>query len=407
MANANVKLEVKGTDKTGAAFKSVEWRAKAAAARLRTALGGALAAAGAYLSFRAITGTINELGKLSDQAMKAGVSVEELTSTATAFNVAGLDIGVESLTRSMQFFQKNTGKSGMPAFYDTVSEIAKMGDAAERSAALVKIFGRSGLEMQTLVNGGQQTIDKFRTLSELMPSVSQSAADSGDEFADAMTELGKGASSLWQKVVGYVVGLWGKDFPGGVRAGALNAINWIEYFCKKWHARIVYWGARAAIAFQSAWSWAKGEMSWDQAREEAGRLVEILDVDLEADLYKLEHDREQYVEKLKSVDVNDLAGAFGGVKKTGGGQRSSGESADAEGGNANNAVKTAAKIISNQLIMAESNAARRLQNIGPQYNEQIELLKKIADNTKEAADNTKKVADDAENADNPTPTDLD
>ena len=117
MAGANITMGVTGIDKTGAAFNSIRNRARRTGAQIRSIMGGAIAAAGAYLSLRAIKGAVDELGKLSDLAMKAGTSVEFLTKSATAFKVAGLDVTAESLTRALQYMQKNTGQQGEGAFF--------------------------------------------------------------------------------------------------------------------------------------------------------------------------------------------------------------------------------------------------------------------------------------------------
>ena len=103
MADANLTMGLKGADKTAAAFNSVKARAKATGAQIRSIMGGALAAAGAYLSLRSIGGAIGQLGQLSDLAMKAGMSVEFLTKATTAFQVAGLNVSAESLVKAMQY----------------------------------------------------------------------------------------------------------------------------------------------------------------------------------------------------------------------------------------------------------------------------------------------------------------
>ena len=112
MSQSTHQIAIKGKDETASAFKSVQNRAKATSSVISSIMGGAMAAAGAFLGYRAISGTVQELGKLSDLAMKSGTSVNFLTSAATAFQVAGLDISVESLARSFQYLQKNTGKNG-------------------------------------------------------------------------------------------------------------------------------------------------------------------------------------------------------------------------------------------------------------------------------------------------------
>lgn len=168
MSKSGTQFKVKGVDASGKAFDSIAARAKATGASIRAALGGALAAAGAYLSVRSVVGAINQLGQLSDLAMKAGTSVDTLTKSALAFQVAGLNLPVESLAKSFQYLKKQTGKGGMDNFFKVAGEIAKIDNAAERGAALVKNFGRSGLELQPLIDGGEEAIRKMQILAGIM-----------------------------------------------------------------------------------------------------------------------------------------------------------------------------------------------------------------------------------------------
>jgi hypothetical protein len=241
-------MGVTGIDKTGAAFNSIRNRARRTGAQIRSIMGGAIAAAGAYLGVRSIKGAVDELGKLSDLAMKSGTSVEELTKSATAFQIAGLDLSVESLARSFQYMRKQTGEGGLDNFYKIASSIASIEDPAKRGAELVKNFGRAGLELQPLISGGEEAIEKMRMLTEVMPGVSTAAANAGDAAADSLTALGKGAQSVMLRAVGKIISLWSDDFPGGIRAGALSAANWLEYFARKSMATVTKWGHNIGAA---------------------------------------------------------------------------------------------------------------------------------------------------------------
>lgn len=379
MSKSSHQIAIKGVDQTAGAFASVKGRAKAASASIRAAIGGALAAAGAYLSVRAVGGAVKELGAMSDAAMRAGMSVEFLTKATTAFQVAGLNITTESLTKAMQFMQKNTGKQGEGAFFQTAKEIAAIPDAAERAKAAVAAFGRSGMELLPLVNSGQEAIDKFLTLQSLMPGISSAAANAGDAAADALTIFGKGAHNLFLRVVGDIVGMWSEDFPGGVRAGALNAINYLETFLKK---------AKAWIARVGAEIGALGGLLVDvftdgpaQAWKVYEGTITASDADFKKRMDEANASREDYVAKLREVSVDDLANAFGKP----GAQQKTAEAGEAFG-------VAAAKRISNSLIAGGSNQANKLAILGPQYqNEQKktnELLEKVVKNTEKTAENT-------------------
>ena len=388
MTQSTHQVAAKGVDKTGAMFQSIGARAKATGAQIRSVLGGAIAAAGAYLSLRSIGGAIGQLGQLSDLAMKAGTSVEFLTKATTAFQVAGLNVSAESLVKAMQYMQKNTGKQGEGGFFELTKQIAAIPDAAQRAQAAVQVFGRSGLELLPLVNNGQAAIEKFQKLQSIMPGVSTAAANAGDAANDALTIFGKGAQAIMLKAVGKIAALWGDEFPGGVRAGALNAINWLETFFKK---------AYAYINKYSAYLGALGGLVADfftQGPEQAWKVYEgTIDAaqrDFDNTIKAADESRAKYVDTLKEMSVDDLANPFGKA----GGAAAAGESFGA----------AAAKRISNALIVGGSNQANKLAILGPQYQnetkKQTSLLEKIAKNTEKTAENTE------EGGDNLAATDL-
>lgn len=382
MSSSTHQIQVKAVDQTKAGFASIKGRATAASAAIGKMMRGAIAGAGAYFGARAIAGTVNELGRMSDLAMKAGMSVEDLTRASTAFQVAGLDVSVDSMAKSMQYLQKTTGQSGYDGFTRTLKTIASIGDVTERNQALAKAFGRSGMELQPLVEGGDDLIDRFTKLKDLMPGLSTGAADAGDEIADAMTIAGKGVSSIWQKVIGKICSLWGEDFPGGVRAGALNAVNYIEHFCKVALNRLTLWGAKVGFMMEAIWNFAANDYSWDDAWKEYEMNVAYLQKAQDAELEKIDRARQEYKQKLKEASVDDLAGLFGNRQKRGAATPAAVESS--VGGSSR------LPAISNALMMAGSNDAVKLAMLGPtvqsEAKKQTTLLEKIAENTQAVAE---------------------
>lgn len=378
MSASTHQVAIKGVDQTGAAFKSIGARAKATGASIRSIMGGALAAAGAYLSLRSVKGGIDELGNLSDLAMKAGTSVDTLTKSALAFQVAGLNLPVESLAKSFQYLKKQTGEGGMDNFYKVASSIAAIEDPAKRGAELVKNFGRSGLELQPLIDGGTNAIEKMRTLTDIMPGVSQAAANAGDAAADSLKIFGTGAQNLMLRAVGKIISLWADDFPGGIRAGALSAYNYLETFLKKAYATISKWGTNIMASF--AWWGDLFSNGYDSANQIFAATTNMSDAEYNARMAAADKARADYLEKLKTLDVDDLAGALGG------GGKSAAPLAEEIGATA----AKAAHRVTNQLMMGGSSAANRLALLGPEYQneskKQTSLLKEIAANTKKAAD---------------------
>ena len=394
MTQSTHQVAAKGVDKTGAMFQSIGARAKATGAQIRSVMGGAIAAAGAYLSLRSIKGGIDELGNLSDMAMKAGTSVDTLTKSALAFQVAGLNLPVETLAKSFQYLKKQTGEGGMDNFFKVAGEISKIDNAAERGAALVKNFGRSGLELQPLIDGGADAIAKMQTLTEIMPGVSQAAADAGDAASDSLKIFGTGAHNLFLKIVGNIVSMWSEDFPGGIRAGALNAVNWLETLAKKikaWVARVGNWiGSLGGLIYDSITG------NWGSAWEVFQGTLRAGEDDFAARMEAANKSREEYITKLKTLNVDDLAGAFGGGRGT--------SAAQTAGEAIGTAAAKAAQRVTNQLMLSGSSAANRLSVLGPEYQnetkKQTDLLRKIAQNTEKTAENTDEMGE------NYTPTDL-
>lgn len=377
MSQSTHVLAVKAADQTGGAFASIQSRAAAVSAKLRSMLGGALAGAGAYLGAKAIAGYVKELGNLSDMAMRTGASVETLTKASTAFQVAGLNVSVESLARSFMFLKKNTGEGGMDAFYKAAKSIAAIEDPAKRGAELVKKFGRAGLELQPLIDGGADAIEKMQALTSVMPGVSQAAADAGDAAADSLTILGNGAKNLMLEAVGKICELWGDEFPGGVRAGALNAINWLEYALKKmWHSAVQI-GAKIGAALQAMWNWAANDYTWEQAWNEYEDVTAELDREFDAKRAANEKAREDYKAQLSKLNVDDLANPFG-------------KNPAKVGEKVGEAAAKAATRITNQLMLGGSNASTRLAILGPEYQneqkKQTSLLEKIEQNTAKEAE---------------------
>ena len=377
MSQSTHNIAIKGKDQTASAFQSIQARAIAAGNRIRRVIGGALAAAGAYLSFRSIVNGINELGSLSDMAAKAGVSVDELTRSATAFQVAGLNLPVETLAKSFQYLQKNMGKGGLDNFYGVLDAIRKIEDPAKRGAELVRNFGRAGTELLPLIEGGNEAIERIKTLTSLMPGVSQAAADAGDAAADSLTIFGKGAQSLFLRVVGKIVGYWSDDFPGGVRAGALNAVNYVEWFLQRTWAKLTQWGTKAGLLFEQIGNMMFNGYSYEQAREELDRLMGIVDTEFEGKLADIDKAREDYKSKLAEMEVDDLANIFGDRNKKEGEERKAAEPAQKK------------PRVNNELILGESYKAMRLTMLGPETTElkkQTSLLQKIESNTKRTAE---------------------
>lgn len=217
MSKSTHQIEIRGVDKTGAVFNSIKDKASAAGMRLQTMLAGGIAAAAAYMGISKISQGVDELGKLSDVATAAGLSVAELTKTANALDIVGVASGgVEGLAKTFQMMERNTGRTGLEGFLTTIEEIGKIEDVSARSQAAVKAFGRSGMEFMPLINGAKNGTEAIRGVIGALPGVSDAAARAGDEMSDAKKIGAQAFHSIWLKAIGAICGLFHGDMRGGM-----------------------------------------------------------------------------------------------------------------------------------------------------------------------------------------------
>jgi len=402
MSRSTHQLAVKGVDNTQRAFMSIQARAAATGAAIRRAVGGAVAAAGAYLSFRAVADGVNELGRLSDIAQKTSTSVAELSRATTGLNILGISTDADSLARSFNYMERSTGRVGLSGFYETIEEIGKIPDTAGRAQAAMRVFGRSGMEFMPLINAAGESTEALRGVINAMPGISDAAANAGDAAADAMAIVGKSVQSIWYQALGKVIRLLAGDNEGSLRGAAAKAAAWLEYY-----ARV------AAIAWQTTWRKIKGYSEAvgasigafggtiygggsiaDAAKASAdawrGATREMRDdiEQLEKPLDELGKNLAEQLDQLDSFEINYAKAAISSKARL-----------DADGEKRQDAARRPQ--IRNELIMGESSAALRVAMRGPEtLNEtkkQTSILEKIARNTEKTADNTEEL---------PTPTDL-
>lgn len=239
MSSSTHQIKVKANDQTAGAFASIQKRAAAAGVNIKRMLGGALAAAGGYLGVKAFLNGADTLGKLSDVAMKASTSVDELTQASTALNILGIQgMGVDRIAQSFAMMAKNTGKTGLKGFYEVVGELGKISDVSKRSEAAMKIFGKAGIEFMPLINAAKDGTGALQTLIDAMPKVPQAAADAGDKLADAKYIGVEGFKNLWLQVVGKISESVDQQFKGGVREAAMDGVSYFTYFAKLSYGRV-------------------------------------------------------------------------------------------------------------------------------------------------------------------------
>jgi len=403
MSKSTHQFEVRGVDKSGGAFKSIKGRAATTSAQIRSMVGGAISALGAYMGFRAIKGGIDELGHLSDIAQKTSTNVGELTQTVAAMSALGIqNMGVDQLGKAFDYMAKTTGRTGMAGFYQTIDELGKIPDAAKRGQAAMQIFGRSGMEFMPLINAADESVNALRTVVAAMPKVPQSAAKAADGASDAMGFAANQVKSIWLQGLGFLANKLNNDYTGDVRTAALTAGNYLEYYTKVAVAKCISWvqkfknawraiGQAAGALVGGAWektfgtggSWSdvwKGTVdAWNQGLQEYSDAAKEIDKIEDARTARFLKNYED-----KKIAIKHFAEAYDAAAI------SIGKRNELDGAKELDVGKQTR--ISNDLILGGSNAATRLQLIGPTLQSEQkrtnELLEKVVENTAKTADNT-------------------
>lgn len=192
-------------------------------------------------------GAINAADAMNDMSQKTGVSVEQLSRFQQAAIASGTDINAVSgamikLNKNMAtgnekaaFALEGLGisakdasgklKSADAIMLEVADRFAKMPDGAEKTAAAIALFGKSGADMIPMLNGGS---DAIKSLSATMSTTFAKGADQlNDKIAAVQSKLlqlgvsvGTALMPMLNTVADVVVGL-GEAFaslPGPLQA---------------------------------------------------------------------------------------------------------------------------------------------------------------------------------------------
>lgn len=397
MSTSTHQIAIKGVDKTAQAFQSIQSRAAAAGSRIASVVGGAIAAAGAYLSFKAFADGAKELSKLSDIAQKTGTSVDALTQSTSAFRILGVNMGAEQMAKAMFTMQRTMGRTGLEGLYKTIEELGKIPDEAKRAQLAMQVFGRAGMELMPLINAADGGTAALQNVIAAMPKVPQAAADAGDAMADSMDMAATEVKSIWLQAIGKVCDWFDSMFAGGIREATALVCNWVEHAVKRM-------GISVASQFSKIQEYLKpfgaAIGSFVGALAGGGTLEDALDMagqeyaqevaeyeESAAEIDRLEQERlarEEARYNARREAAKQLGEAY---KNAARGLRANKAAIE---GVAQAAAEKAVRI-TNQLINGNSNAQRRLEAMGPQYNEtkkQTTLLEKIEKNTAKSAEDS-------------------
>ena len=182
-------------------------RLKGMAGGLGSALGSVVPAIGiaglASLGKKAIDAADN----LNDLRQKTGVSVESLSRFGAAANDAGSNLeevgksmgklakGIVDPASKANEALKSMGLSSLDAsgkiksidsvMLDVADKFSKMPDGAQKAALAMDLFGKSGMNLIPMLNGGRDSLEKYKA------TMSTDMAEASDKFNDSINEIGR------------------------------------------------------------------------------------------------------------------------------------------------------------------------------------------------------------------------
>lgn len=287
-ASAGITFNATAVNRTGRVFREITSQAMGVGKKIAAITTG-FAVAGAA----AIVATAKALGNLSDVAMRAGASTEEITKMSLALDVLGVKASSpDQIAMAFQRMAKATGETGVEGFKKVIGAISQMESVEQRSAAAMGVFGRAGLEFMPLIEAAAKNgTAALNEVIDTMPGVSDAAADAGDRLTDGMNIVVTGIKDMWMEFVGDIAKFIDSNFEGGIRQASLNAVAYIEYFVKKagrvmsswasgmvaiwnglggtWQSVVQSWGDYLVSYFKAIGNWIKDviNVSWDDIKE--------------------------------------------------------------------------------------------------------------------------------------------
>jgi hypothetical protein len=231
-----------GLKGAGSEVDSFGTRMDGLATKLRT-IGPLAAAAGAAFAVgmvRNVANTADALGKLST---RTGVAVEDLSRLQYAASLSDVSTqelsgGITRLSRSMSDAASGTGEAGkafeamgitvknqdgtlrnqVDVLNDIADRFASYDDGAQKSALAQQIFGRSGTQLITVLNGGSKALKSMGEESDrLGNTIDQKTAKAAEELNDNITRMSTAIGGLSRQIAGPLIKSLA-DFTSGVFA---------------------------------------------------------------------------------------------------------------------------------------------------------------------------------------------
>lgn len=216
MAAIRTQLVVEGVNNAQKAFNEASsqlFGLQSAAKKAGAAIAGALSVGVVAAWVRESITAADSARKLAQQAgltteaftglqwaaSQSGVGANELTaafgrlSRATASAAAGTGKSAETFMRMGVAIRDSEGdlRSGDELLRDLADRFQAMPDGAEKSAAAMELFGRAGLQLIPMLNGGAEGLDALVAQAERLGLVlSDEQAAASEQFNDTISALG-------------------------------------------------------------------------------------------------------------------------------------------------------------------------------------------------------------------------
>lgn len=188
----------------GSSMKSVESAVSSAKNMLAT-LGVGLSVGAVVAYTKAI---IDAADAINDMSQRTGIAVKDLAKYELAAKQSGttmeaLSKGVKGISTNLAEHGDALKKAGLSATtadgaMRQLADLFKtMPDGVEKTALAVKMFGKSGMDLIPMLNGGSEGLDKAAEKSAKYAAIMATLAPQADEFNDVLAELG-----MYSKVAG-------------------------------------------------------------------------------------------------------------------------------------------------------------------------------------------------------------
>lgn len=229
MTNVRSEFRIGLKDETRAGIASVNRSLDQLKTRA-VALGAGITA-GAGLFGAMIKQSADLADELGKTAQKAGVTVESLSALGYAAKLS--DVGMGQLSGSLQRLSRLMAeaaggseeaqkafsaigvnvtnaagqlRSADDVFTDISEALSKLPDGAQKTAAAIKLFGRSGAEIIPLLNSGRNGVEAYRKEAERLGLVmSTETAKAAEEFNDNLTRINAALQGFTLQVAGPVI----------------------------------------------------------------------------------------------------------------------------------------------------------------------------------------------------------